>query len=116
MVTCTGVAKVLVRNFKWLRCRNGSSYAHKTFCSHSFIKVFSNFFENMRVVAFKDFHLWSKKGEMFSFKNGVFGTLNLIIETALDDFKINQKMLLKSLCTCNLNYLYLSIKCHLKNT
>ena len=60
--------------------------------------MFNSFFENLWVVAFKYFHLWSKKGQKISYKNGAFGTLDFIIENALDEFKINQKMLLNDLC------------------
>ena len=31
-------------------------------------------------------------------KKGAFGTLDFVIENGVDEFKINQKMLLKDLC------------------
>ena len=57
--------------------------------------MFSSLFENLKVVVFKDFHLWRKKGQKFSHKNDTFGTLDFTFENALEEFKINQKMLLK---------------------
>ena len=60
--------------------------------------MFSSSFENLKVVAFKYLHLWLKKGQKFSIKDGAFGTFDFIIEIALDELKINQKMLLKDLC------------------
>jgi len=46
--------------------------------------VFSNYFENLKVVAFKSFHLWSNNGQKFSLKDGAFGTLAFIIKICLE--------------------------------
>ena len=70
----------------------------------------------MKVVVFKDFHLWSNKGEKFSFKNGAFGTLDFLIDDALDEFKNKQKLLLKDLCANILKDFYLMIECQTENT
>ena len=71
--------------------------------------VFNSSFE-------KYFHLWSENGQKFCLKDGSFGTLDFNIENALDEFKINQKMLLKHLFIDILNYFYLIIECQIKNT
>ena len=54
------------------------------------------------------------KRQNFSLKNDAFGTLDFTIENALEELKINQKMLLKDSCTNILNDFYLIIECQVK--
>ena len=61
--------------------------------------MFSHFFENLDIVTLKAFHLLSLKEQKFSIKKGVFGTIDFFILNPLNEFKINQELLLKVLCT-----------------
>ena len=49
---------------------------------------FGTFFENLKLVFMKPFHLWPQKGPKFSFKNNSFDTQGFLFIAALNESKI----------------------------
>ena len=52
-----------------------------------FAMIFSSFFENLKVLHLKVFHLWPQKGQKFSLKKGAFDTPLLLSIKALNELK-----------------------------
>ena len=67
---------------KWLK--PGSSNF-----SEIFIRILSNFLENLKAVPLKVSHSWPQKEQKIGIKKGAFDMLDSFIELSLTEFKID---------------------------